>query len=57
MPDYFVQCHKSFIVNRNYIEAIYKGQFGWEIKLKNYPRSVPNGDKYKDNLTALAELG
>jgi two-component system LytT family response regulator len=56
LPNYFVQCHKSFIVNRNYIELIQRGPYGWEIKLKNYSRSVPNGDKYKDNITNFAEI-
>jgi len=51
LPSYFVQCHKSFIVNRNYIEAINKGPYGWEIKLKDYDRTVPSGDKYKGNVT------
>ena len=51
LPRYFVQCHKSFVVNRNYIEAIMKGPYGWEIKLKNYDRTLPSGDKYKGNVT------
>lgn len=54
LPDYFVQCHKSFIVNRNQVEAVKKGQYGWEIKLKNYSRSLPSGDKYKENIISLA---
>jgi len=54
LPDYFVQCHKSFIVNRNYIEAIQKGPYGWEINLKNYERTVPSGDKYKGNVINTA---
>ncbi|NLN87038.1 MAG: response regulator transcription factor [Syntrophomonadaceae bacterium] len=51
LPKYFVQCHKSFIVNRNYIESIQKGPYGWEIRLKDYDRAVPSGDKYKGNIT------
>ncbi len=51
LPSYFVQCHKSFIVNRNYIEAILKGSYGWEIKLKDYDQTLPSGDKYKSNVT------
>lgn len=54
LPDYFVQCHKSFLVNRNQVEAVQKGTFGWEIKLKNFSRSVPSGDKYKENVMAYA---
>jgi DNA-binding LytR/AlgR family response regulator len=54
LPDYFVQCHKSFIVNRNYIEAIQKGPYGWQIMLKDYSRSIPSGDKYKDEVIKLA---
>jgi two-component system response regulator LytT len=55
LPRYFVQCHKSFIVNRNYIEKINKGPFGWEIRLKDYAGTLPNGEKYKDNVTRFAE--
>lgn len=51
LPSYFVQCHKSFIVNRNYIEAIQKGIYGWEIRLKDYEQTLPSGDKYKSNVT------
>lgn len=51
LPGYFVQCHKSFVVNRNYIEAIMKGPYGWEVKIKGYQRTLPSGDKYKSNVT------
>ncbi len=54
LPNYFVQCHKSFIVNRNYIESINKGPYGWEIRLKDYGHPIPNGDKYKDNVSLFA---
>lgn len=54
LPDYFVQCHKSFIVNSKYIEAMQKGPYGWEINLKNYHRPVPSGDKYKGNVFSFA---
>src|SRR5690606_35877945 len=40
LPSYFVQCHESFIVNRNYIEAINKGPYGWEIRLKDYEQTL-----------------
>ncbi len=53
LPGYFVQCHKSFIVNRNYISAIQKGIFGWEIRLKDFERSIPSGEKYKNNVTGF----
>lgn len=56
LPDYFVRCHKSFIVNRNYIEAIQKSPYGWEIRLKNYDTPLPNGEKYKDNLKKFAQI-
>ncbi|MEQ8202047.1 MAG: LytTR family DNA-binding domain-containing protein, partial [Syntrophomonadaceae bacterium] len=53
LPGYFVQCHKSFLVNRNYIEAMQKSPYGWEIKLKGYDHTLPSGDKYKNNVTAF----
>lgn len=53
LPGYFVQCHKSFVVNRNYISAIQKERFGWEIRLKDFARSIPSGDKYKENVTGF----
>lgn len=56
LPDNFVQCHKSYIVNRDYIEAIQKCMYGWEIRLKNYSQPVPNGEKYKDNIIELTGI-
>jgi DNA-binding LytR/AlgR family response regulator len=53
LPGYFVQCHKSLIVNKYYIEAVQKGLFGWEIKLKGFDLILPSGEKYKENVTCL----
>lgn len=46
----FVQCHKSIIVNIDYIHYIKKDNTNWEISLINYPTKLPVGEKYQDNL-------
>lgn len=40
-----VQCHKSFLVNRNYIKKIDKSE--GLIHLKNYSETIPIGNKYQ----------
>ena len=44
----FVQCHKSYIVNRDYIDRIDKA--GRKIYLKGVTEVVPVGNKYQDGL-------
>ena len=44
----FVQCHKSYIVNRDYIDRIDKA--GRKIYLKGFTEVVPVGNKYQDGL-------
>ena len=41
----FVQCHKSYIVNRDYIDRIDKA--GRKIYLKGFTEVVPVGNKYQ----------
>lgn len=58
LPRYFVQCHKSYLVNRNYIESLEKGRFGWEIRLKDCQTLVPNGKKYQEEISrTIANCG
>lgn len=56
LPDNFVQCHKSYLVNSNYIESFQKNSYGWEINLKNYATRVPIGEKYKDSTGRIAGI-
>ena len=44
----FIQCHKSFIVNKFYIEKIDK--VNQNIKLKGFKVTIPIGNKYKNIL-------
>lgn len=44
----FVQCHKSYIVNRDYIDRIDKA--GRKIYLKGFTEVVPVGNKYQAGL-------
>ena len=44
----FVQCHKSYIVNKRYIEKIDKP--GRQIFLKGFAESIPVGNKYQSAL-------
>lgn len=46
--DNFVQCHKSFIINRNYIRKIDKQEM--TVTLMHDDTFVPIGDKYKKNI-------
>ncbi len=54
LSDFFVQCHKSYLVNSNYIESFQKSSFGWEINLKNYTTRLPIGEKYMDSMLKIA---
>ena len=44
----FVQCHRGFVINTNYIEKLDKANNS--IKLKNIDELIPIGRKYKDLL-------
>ncbi|MGI5888471.1 MAG: LytR/AlgR family response regulator transcription factor [Oscillospiraceae bacterium] len=44
----FVQCHKSYIVNKSYIEKIDKS--GRKIFLRGYADAIPVGNKYQTEL-------
>lgn len=46
----FIQCHKSIIVNTDYINYIKKTESNWQIILLNYPNTLPVGEKYRENL-------
>ena len=44
----FVQCHKSYIVNMDYIDRIDKA--GRKIYLKGFTEVIPVGNKYQAGL-------
>lgn len=48
LTDEFIQCHRGFVININYIEKIDKTNDS--IKLKNTNEIIPIGRKYKDLL-------
>lgn len=48
LTDEFVQCHRGFVINTNYIEKMDKANNS--IKLKNINEIIPIGRKFKDLL-------
>lgn len=46
----FIQCHKSIVVNIDYINYINKDIVNWEISLMNYPLKLPVGEKFKEGI-------
>lgn len=46
--DEFIQCHKSYLINKRYIVQISKVEE--QIVLKNVEQSIPIGNKYRDQL-------
>lgn len=50
LPDYFVQCHKSYIINLNFIKCIEKNS----IKLEN-DLTIDIGKKFKEDLIIIYE--
>ncbi len=49
--DRFLQCHRSFLVNRSYIERIDRAGNG--VVLKNHMGRIALGRKYKDSVLRL----
>lgn len=53
--NYFVRCHRSYIVNLNYIRAI-KKEYSWLTIVMDYTnKKVPIGEKYKNDLISKLE--
>lgn len=48
LPEHFIRCHKSYVVNKNHIKEIDRRRRIINFKLTE--ESVPYGRKYKDNL-------
>lgn len=51
LSDDFLRCHRSFIINKNYIEGIYRDRS--MVKLKGLRECVPYGRKYRDELKGM----
>ena len=44
LPSFFIQCHKSYIINSKYIDFVSPGQHF--IQLKTIDEQIPYGDRY-----------
>lgn len=53
LNDSFIQCHKSFIVNSNYISKVDKANE--LIELRDTDMQIPIGRKYKENLRSVID--
>ncbi|PKM94263.1 MAG: DNA-binding response regulator [Firmicutes bacterium HGW-Firmicutes-1] len=53
LTNQFIQCHKSFIVNRSYIKKIDKANNLVYVEKKEEP--IPIGRKYRDNVLQLLD--
>lgn len=51
LTEKFIQCHKSFIVNKQYIRKI--DFINNELYVQKYIDSIPIGRKYKDNIRVV----
>jgi DNA-binding LytR/AlgR family response regulator len=47
----FLQCHRSYIVNLDYITRINKNNYIWEIAFEDYPEKAFVGDTFRSILT------
>lgn len=48
--DIFIQCHRSYIVNVNYITRIDKNNYIWEVSFGDYPVKAFVGETYRSTL-------
>lgn len=50
LDERFIQIHRSYLVNTDFIVEIEKSTYQWRVKLFNVPFFIPVGDKYRKNL-------